>query len=168
MAAEPSTATLSKEIIALLGDSKKTIATAESCTGGLLAGALTGVPGASIAVYGGFVTYSNSAKTRLVGVPSRLIRDHGAVSSHVARSMAEGARSTARTDVGVAITGIAGPTGGTEKKPVGLVFVGVATDEGTEVVEKRFGPIGREDIRAASVHAALELVLKALTAETQG
>jgi nicotinamide-nucleotide amidase len=168
MTGQPSTAAASREVVALLTELKLTIATAESCTGGLLAAALTGVPGASETVYGGFITYANSAKTKLIGVPARLIRDHGAVSSQVARTMAEGARSTAQTSIGVGITGIAGPTGGTEKKPVGLVYVAVATADATEFVESRFGTIGRDKVRAKSVDAALALLLKMLSPNEDG
>jgi nicotinamide-nucleotide amidase len=165
--AERSTATIAKEVVALLTDRKLTIATAESCTGGLLAGALTGVPGASEVLYGGFITYANQAKTQLIGVPARMIRDHGAVSVQVARAMADGARSTARTDVGVGVTGIAGPTGGTQKKPVGLVYVAVATEHGTKVAEYRFDTAGRDAVRAGSVDAALELILVTLAEDVE-
>ena len=154
---------LATEIIALLTDSKQTIALAESCTGGLLSAALTGVPGASVAVYGGFVTYSNAAKTRLIGVPPRLIRDYGAVSTQVARAMANGARTTAGTNVAVSVTGIAGPTGGSDTKPVGLVHIAVATEHDTTVREFRFGTVSRDEVRSRSVDAALELLLEVLS-----
>jgi nicotinamide-nucleotide amidase len=138
---------------------KLTIATAESCTGGLIGGALTSISGSSDVVYGGFITYANTAKSDMIGVPARLIRDYGAVSAQVARAMADGARNRGRVDLAVAATGVAGPTGGTEKKPVGLVYLACATHEGTRVVEKRFGDLGRDAIREASVLAALELVI---------
>lgn len=144
------------------------IATAESCTGGLVAGALTSVPGSSAVVYGGFVTYSNEAKTQMIGVPERTIRDYGAVSSQAARAMADGARNRGNVDVAVSITGIAGPDGGSEKKPVGLVYFGCATHEGTRVVEKRFGDLGRDGIREASVRAALELVREVVAQGVHG
>ena len=160
-----STGSLSKALIAELIARKLTVATAESCTGGLFTGALTSVPGSSDTVYGGFITYANAAKTKFIGVPARQIRDYGAVSSQVARSMAEGARSTARTDIGVGITGVAGPGGGSDKKPVGLVYVAVATKEATHFVENRFGEIGRNEVRAKSVEAALELLLEVLSTE---
>jgi nicotinamide-nucleotide amidase len=144
--------------VAALKAGEMNVATAESCTGGLIAGALTSVPGSSAVVYGGFVTYANAAKTNLINVPARLIRDYGAVSSQVARAMADGARNRARVDIGIAVTGIAGPDGGTEKKPVGLVYFACATHEGTRVIEKRFGGLGRDAIREASVLAALELL----------
>ncbi|MDV3250665.1 CinA family protein [Devosia sp. BK] len=159
---EPS---VSKHIIDLLRDSSKTIVTAESCTGGLIAAALTDVPGSSAAVHGGYITYSNAAKSRMIQVPSRLIHDYGAVSNQVARAMADGARNTARVDVAVSATGIAGPDGGTEKKPIGLVYVAVSTDLATVVIEHRFGDIGREAVRKATVAAALDLVHQVLTTD---
>ena len=138
------------------------IVTAESCTGGLIAGALTDVPGSSEAVHGGFVTYSNSAKSAMIGVPLDLIREHGAVSEPVARAMAEGARRTAGVAISIAVTGIAGPGGGTEGKPVGLVHFACATDEGTVVRVERFGDVGRQQVREATIMVALDLVVECL------
>ena len=142
-----------------LKTAKMTIATAESCTGGLIAGALTSISGSSEVVYGGFVTYANTAKSSMVGVQARLIRDYGAVSAQVARAMADGARSKGRVDLAISVTGVAGPTGGSEKKPVGLVYLACATHAGTRVIEKRFGDLGRDAIREASVLAALDLIV---------
>lgn len=159
---EPS---IGKRIIDLLRDTNKTIVTAESCTGGLIAAALTDVPGSSAAVHGGYITYSNAAKSRMIQVPSRLIHDYGAVSNQVARAMADGARNTARVDIAVSSTGVAGPDGGTEKKPVGLVYVAVSTDLATVVIEHRFGDIGRDEVRKATVAAALDLVMQVMTSE---
>lgn len=161
-APEPNTAT---RIIDLLRERNKTIVTAESCTGGLIAAALTDVPGSSAAVHGGYITYSNGAKSRMIQVPPRLIHDYGAVSNQVARAMADGARNTARVDIAVSATGIAGPDGGSEKKPVGLVYVAVSTDLATVVIEHRFGDIGREAVRKATVDAALELIHQVLTTD---
>ena len=154
-----------KRIIDILADAKKTIVTAESCTGGMIASALTDIPGASAAVYGGYVTYANSAKSRMIHVQARLIRDYGAVSNQVARAMADGARNTARADYAVAVTGIAGPDGGSDKKPIGLVYVAVSSELATVVIEHRFGDLGRDEIRKASVKAALDLVLQVLTSD---
>lgn len=151
-------AAAAKQAIAALKAADFTVATAESCTGGLVAGALTSISGSSAVVYGGFVTYDNAAKTNMIGVPARLIRDYGAVSAQVARAMADGARNRGRVDVTVSTTGIAGPDGGTEKKPVGLVYFACATHEGTRVIERRFGELGRDAIREASVLVALELL----------
>ena len=154
-----------REVLDILARDGKTIVTAESCTGGMIAAALTDIPGASQAFYGGYVVYANEAKARLIGVQPRLIRDYGAVSNQVARAMADGARNTAHADFAVAVTGIAGPDGGSEKKPVGLVYVAVSSELGTVVIEHKFGDLGRDAIRRASVQAALDLVLQVLTSE---
>lgn len=140
------------------------LVTAESCTGGLLAGLLTEIPGASACLERGLVTYSNAAKSSLLGVDADLITRVGAVSEEVARAMAEGALARAPVDVAVAITGIAGPDGGSAAKPVGLVHLAVATkDAATRVRECRFGSIGRLEIRLASLREALLLMHEALT-----
>jgi competence/damage-inducible protein CinA C-terminal domain len=154
-----------KQIIDILAERNQTIVTAESCTGGMIAAALTDIPGASAALYGGYVTYANTAKSRMIQVQPRLIRDYGAVSNQVARAMADGARNTARVDYAVAVTGIAGPDGGSEKKPVGLVYVAVSSELATVVIEHRFGDLGRDAIRKATVGAALDLVLQVLTSD---
>ena len=136
-----------------------TVSTAESCTGGLLAKMLTDVPGSSAYLVRGYVTYSNEAKTELLGVPSRLIESHGAVSEEVARAMALGCRERSGTDLAVSITGIAGPTGGSAEKPVGLIYVGLADASGVEVRRCRFGAyLPRESIRDRSCKTALNLV----------
>lgn len=154
-----------QQIIDLLAERNQTLVTAESCTGGMIASALTDIPGASAAIYGGYITYANSAKSRMIQVQPRLIGDYGAVSNQVARAMADGARNTARVDFAVAATGIAGPDGGTEKKPVGLVYVAVSSELATVVIEHRFGDLGRDAIRKATVEAALDLVLQVLTSD---
>jgi len=141
------------------------VATAESCTGGLVAGALTGVAGSSAVVDRGFVTYSNAAKTDLVAVPAALIAAHGAVSEPVARAMAAGAVERSAAGVTVAVTGIAGPGGGTADKPVGLVHFAAAGPAGLVHVEHRFGDLGREAVRLASVRVALGLLIDRLQAE---
>lgn len=165
MAARNTAAETGQKVLEILARDGKTIVTAESCTGGLIAAALTDIPGASQAFYGGYVVYANAAKTRLIGVQPRLIRDYGAVSNQVARAMADGARNTAHADFAVAVTGIAGPEGGSEKKPVGLVYVAVSSELGTVVIEHKFGDLGRDAIRKASVQAALDLVLQVLTSD---
>jgi nicotinamide-nucleotide amidase len=144
------------------------IVTAESCTGGLIAGALTDVPGSSDAVHGGFVTYANDAKEAMIGVPGALIESHGAVSEQVARAMAEGALRAAGVGVAVAVTGIAGPGGGTEGKPVGLVCFACATPERTSAAVERFGDIGRQQVREASIVRALDLVIEVLGVKLPG
>jgi nicotinamide-nucleotide amidase len=139
------------------------LATAESCTGGLIAAALTAVPGSSAAFERGFVTYSNDAKMELIGVPATLIAAHGAVSAEVARAMAEGALGASRADLAVSVTGVAGPDGGSAEKPVGLVHIGAARRGAATLHEEhRFGDIGRGSVREASVAAALALVRRVL------
>jgi nicotinamide-nucleotide amidase len=159
----PEIGKLAHEVIAALIANKLTIATAESCTGGLIAGALTSVAGSSDAVYGGFVTYANEAKIAMVGVPYALLHEFGAVSKEVALAMAEGALGAAGTHIAVAVTGIAGPGGGSADKPVGLVHFAVATGEATRHLKKSFDPNwSRDQIRHASVVEALKLVKKTI------
>lgn len=147
-----------RETLALFDAKGLRIVTAESCTGGLIAAALTAVPGSSAVVERGFVTYSNEAKAEAIGVPSELIVTHGAVSEPVARAMAEGALAHSRADIAVSVTGVAGPGGGSTDKPVGLVHFACARRGGANrQVERRFGDIGRDAIRAASVIQALDL-----------
>ncbi len=138
------------------------IATAESCTGGLVAGLLTEVAGSSAVVERGFVTYSNEAKSELIGVPMDLIIAHGAVSEPVARAMAQGALAHSRAQLSVAITGIAGPGGGTDTKPVGLVQFATAREGLIEATVRRFGDLGRAGIRRAAIVTALELLASRL------
>ncbi|MBB3019993.1 nicotinamide-nucleotide amidase [Microvirga lupini] len=139
------------------------IATAESCTGGLVAAMLTEISGSSAVVERGFVTYSNEAKTELVGVPADLIFTHGAVSEPVARAMAEGALAHSRADMAVGITGVAGPTGGTATKPVGLVHFGLARKGAPTIhLERRYGDLGRETVRRRAVEDALSLLEQAI------
>ena len=135
------------------------IATAESCTGGLIAAALTAVPGSSAVLERGFVTYSNAAKTAMLGVPADLIDLHGAVSEPVARAMAAGAVERSGASVSVSVTGVAGPGGGSNDKPVGLVHFGAAGPAEIVHAEHRFGDLGREAIRLESVRVALRLLL---------
>lgn len=144
------------------------LATAESCTGGMIAAALTDIAGSSDVVDRGFVTYSNDAKAEMIGVPADMIVTFGAVSKQVAIAMAEGAIRHSRAGVSIAVTGIAGPGGGSPEKPVGLVHIASAVkDHPTMHLECRFGDQGRAAIRHATVITALELVLSALKAPTQ-
>jgi nicotinamide-nucleotide amidase len=153
---------LAEEALRLARGAGLTIATAESCTGGLVSAALTDVPGSSDAMDRGFVTYSNAAKTEMLGVPADLIARHGAVSEEVARAMAEGSLLAAKAGVTVAITGVAGPGGGTEAKPVGLVhFAAARRGRPTIARERRFGDLGRAEIRKLSTLTALELLAEA-------
>jgi nicotinamide-nucleotide amidase len=137
------------------------LATAESCTGGLLAAALTEIPGASDVFERGFVTYSYPAKTAMLGVPLELLAAHGAVSEPVARAMAAGALARSDAQLAVSVTGVAGP-GGSESKPEGLVWLAAAGPAGVVAERRDFGPIGRARVRAASVEAALALLLQTL------
>lgn len=146
------------------------IATAESCTGGLISAVLTAVAGSSQVVDRGFVTYSNASKTEMLGVPAHLIAAHGAVSEPVARAMASGALAAApAAGVSVSVTGIAGPGGGSTEKPVGLVHIAVAvrTADGATMHHEacRFGDIGRDRVRADTVARALAMIGEALAAE---
>ena len=134
------------------------MATVESCTGGLIAGLITSVAGSSDVLDCGFVTYSNTAKTRMVGVPADLITRHGAVSEEVARAMAEGALGRSAAQISIAVTGVAGPGGGTAAKPVGLVHCAAArTGYPTLHRELRLGDIGRQEVRLETVRDALAL-----------
>jgi nicotinamide-nucleotide amidase len=149
-------------LIETLRGKNKTVATAESCTGGLVAAAITSIAGASDVFGCGFVTYADAAKTSMIGVDAGLIRRHGAVSAEVAKAMAEGALSASGADLAVSITGIAGPGGGSAEKPVGLVFVGTSSLTGeTHVRRFEFGDIGREAVRLATVREALKLLEEA-------
>jgi len=151
--------TLARAVIETASGRGLTVVTAESCTGGLVAGALTGIPGSSAVFERGLISYSNAGKTDLLGVPAELIESHGAVSEAVARAMAEGAIARSRATVSVSVTGIAGPGGGSFAKPVGLVHFGAVGPDGAVHAERRFGDIGREGVRMASVRVALELLL---------
>ena len=140
------------------------LATAESCTGGLIAAALTAIAGSSDVVERGFVTYSNEAKTDLLGVSAALIERHGAVSEAVALAMAEGALAHSRADIAVSVTGIAGPGGATPNKPVGLVHLGCARRGRPTILEQRVFPGDRAAIREQSVALAFALIRRQLTA----
>ncbi len=148
-------------VIRELVQRKQTVALAESCTGGLVAHRLTNVPGASAAVMAGLVTYSNEAKQRLLGVPADILATQGAVSEATARAMAEGARLRNGVDYAIAITGIAGPSGGTPDKPVGTVFIGLASAQGTRV-QRQLNRLDRESFKQATAQQALDLLRRAL------
>jgi nicotinamide-nucleotide amidase len=152
---------LAAELLNISRERGITVATVESCTGGLVCGALTAIAGSSSMVLGGLVTYSNEAKTTLADVPAELILRHGAVSEPVARAMAEGGRERLSARLAVSITGVAGPDGGSEEKPVGLVHFACAGADRTLHREKRFGALGRDEIRRLSVLEALDLLREA-------
>ncbi|SDR05523.1 CinA family protein [Pseudovibrio sp. Tun.PSC04-5.I4] len=146
-------------LISLFAEREIKIATAESCTGGLLAGLLTEVPGSSAVFDRGFVTYSNEAKHEMIGVPIDLLMSYGAVSSEVAKAMASGAHFCSNADVAISITGIAGPDGGTKDKPVGLVHFGFsADDKETGHIQCLFENTGRDGIRYQALVQALEIL----------
>jgi nicotinamide-nucleotide amidase len=151
-----------KTLIDLYRAKRLRIATAESCTGGMIAAAITDIAGSSDVFERGFVTYSNEAKTEQVGVPADLIAHHGAVSVHVAREMAVGALKHSRADVAVAVTGIAGPGGGSESKPVGLVYLAVARRNSDPAIERHQFHGDRAAIRQATVERALEMLAEAV------
>jgi len=151
-------------IVRLLAERRQTLALAESCTGGYIAHRVTNVPGASAIFTAGLVTYSNAAKQRFLGVRPETLEKHGAVSEAVAREMAEGARSAAQTDYAISVTGIAGPGGGTPEKPVGTVFIAVASPKETRAW-RRFNPGERLAFKQATSDQALAELLALIEAE---
>ena len=156
----------SKLLIQICQSSSLTIATAESCTGGLLSACITEIPGSSSVFQGGFVPYSNYAKVTTLSVSAELIKKVGAVSEEVACAMAIGALNRAETDLAVSITGVAGPGGGTNLKPVGLVHFGIATKHIAPHNEKHVFPGDRYNVRLQAVEMALELLLRSTAAYT--
>lgn len=151
-----------KELVYALRNKRLMVATAESCTGGLVAAAITDIPGSSEVFDRGFVTYANAAKHEMLGVPQHVIDAHGAVSAETARAMAVGGLAHSRADICVAITGVAGPGGGTAEKPVGLAHFACARRGGAvHLLERRFADNGRAAIRAAAVAQALDLLIDA-------
>jgi nicotinamide-nucleotide amidase len=153
--------TLSDATVQALIARKKTIATAESCTGGLIAAALTDVAGSSAAVMEGAVVYSNDAKVRTCGVKAETLAQFGAVSAETAAELADGIRKRAGTSIGLSVTGIAGPGGGSEAKPVGLVFFGIATEKGVKTEKKHFTGFDRNGVRERAAMYALDLIRRA-------
>ena len=158
---------LENVVVRLLTEQKKTVAFAESCTGGNISHRLTNVPGASLVFAGGVVSYANSAKEKLLGVRAETLREHGAVSESVAREMAAGARAQFGSDFALAVTGIAGPGGGSAEKPVGTVFIGLASAQGVRV-ERRLNPWDRLTFKDVTATQALELLRQALLPGTPG
>ena len=152
-----------KQVIELARTRGVKIATAESCTGGLIAGALTDIAGSSAVIDRGFVTYSNSAKMEMLEVSPETLQAHGAVSSQTAQQMAEGALAHSQASLTVSVTGIAGPGGGSADKPVGLVWFGLAqAGKPTRTLSRKFGDVGRDRVRALTVEQALRLLIDAL------
>ena len=161
--------TLAEAVGGMLIDAKRTVATAESCTGGWLAKSLTDLSGSSAYFARGYVTYSNQSKTELLGVPAGLIGQYGAVSEEVAKAMAMGCKARAETDFAIGITGIAGPTGGSAEKPVGLVHIALAGPKGTEARKLSFGEhLQRRQIRDRATKVALNMLRLAILAQMRG
>jgi nicotinamide-nucleotide amidase len=156
--------TLEAAVGAMLRASSKTLALAESCTGGLIGHRITNVPGSSDYLLASLVTYSNEAKIRLLGVPEAMIAERGAVSEETAREMAEGVRAACGADVGISVTGIAGPTGGTETRPVGLTYIAVSDDAGTVVEEHRLRG-DRPMVKERAAQTALYMLYRRLRGE---
>lgn len=153
---------LAERVIAACLSKRLRLATAESCTGGLIAGCLTSVPGASDVLQHGIVSYANEAKINFLGVNPRQLEEFGAVSEPVARAMAEGAIAGGGADIAVSVTGIAGPGGGSEEKPVGLVHMAAARRERETLHERHLFQGDRERVREQAIAAALQLILKAV------
>lgn len=149
---------LAQQIVATASARGLMLATAESCTGGLVSAAITAIPGSSAVLDRGFVTYSNEAKAEMLGVSVKILSDHGAVSQAVAVAMAEGAVAHSRANFSVSVTGVAGPGGGSVDKPVGLVHFAASGPKGVIHRVERFGDLGRDEIRQASVRVALEML----------
>ena len=161
---EAETLTLAQSVLAACRARGWHIATAESCTGGLVAAALTAIAGSSDVVERGFVTYSNEAKSELLGIPAETLAKHGAVSAETAAAMAQGAVARAPVDLAVSVAGIAGPGGATPTKPIGLVLFGLARRDGTCRTERHVFPGDRSEVRQAALERALQL----LDAEARG
>jgi nicotinamide-nucleotide amidase len=152
-------------VVKLLKRRKETLATAESCTGGLIADSITNVPGASEVFLAGYVTYANTSKTDTLNVDPKFIEKHGAVSEPIARAMAEGARTRAGSTYGLATTGIAGPSGGSGEKPIGTVYIALASAQSAAVVKKFFFPTDRKTFKQLATAAALDLLRRRVLKE---
>lgn len=153
---------IEKQLVEILSKKRYTIATAESCTGGMVAAKIINSPGASSVFNEGYITYSNEAKNRILKVEDTILEKYGAVSEQCAKQMAEGCRDNAKADIGIATTGIAGPDGGTENKPVGLVFLACAI-EGETFVEKHIFKGSRNDVRQQAVRRVIEMSIEKIT-----
>jgi nicotinamide-nucleotide amidase len=162
------TAKAAKLLGAALSASGKTLAVAESCTGGLLGGAITSIPGSSLYFSGGVVTYANSAKISLLGIPPDLVAARGAVSREAALAMAEGVLSLFRADLAIAVTGVAGPGGGSRGKPVGTVWLAVVALGGVRYAHRFRFPGGREAVRRETVRASLGAAIDVLRDAVEG
>lgn len=162
MSLNPQIIDLAKKVVCHAKDEALTIATAESCTGGLISAALTEISGSSAVFDRGFITYSNQAKMDMLGVSRETLAAHGAVSTQTARAMALGALAHSKARLAVSVTGIAGPKSDDSAKPVGLVYIATAYGDNVIVVENQFGDLGRQGVREATVVKALEMLLDAI------
>ncbi len=156
-------ARIETRVVRLLSERGLTLAVAESCTGGLIGHLLTNVPGSARCFVGGVAAYHGRAKTALLGVPAETLREHGSVSAEAAVAMARGVRERLDTDIGVGVTGIAGPTGGSEARPVGLVYLALTSRDGRTLARREVWTGDREANKAQSAQAALELIEQYLT-----
>ena len=154
---------LSAELVETGRARGKTLATAESCTGGLIGAAITSAPGSSSVFYGGIIAYHNAVKTGQLGVSPETIKTHGAVSQAVSEEMAAGCRARLNVDIAVSVTGVAGPSGGSAEKPVGTVWIGLATADGVTSRQHNFPDMSRNKVRDQTCLAALETMLAALS-----
>lgn len=159
MKIDPELPEIANYVLIKLREAGLKVATAESCTGGLISSLLTSIAGSSNVFERGFVTYSNKSKSEQIGVDEKLIEEFGAVSSQTAMAMAAGCLDNSDANISAAVTGIAGPDGGTQDKPIGLVYIAVAGPEGMFVEELKFGNIGRDEVRNQSAIAALEMIV---------
>jgi len=153
---------LSRKLGLALARKKLTLAVAESCTGGLIGAAITAIPGSSSYFRGGVIAYDNGVKQRVLGVPARVLKKQGAVSTRTVVAMARGAQKVISADCAIAVSGVAGPGGGTKEKPVGLVYIGIAVKKRVRAFEERFEGT-REQVREQTVKRAMERLLEALT-----
>ena len=151
-----------KTIITLASEKGLTIATAESCTGGLIGAAITAIPGSSAVFKGGIIAYDNAVKTKLLGVSPSVLGKYGAVSQKTAERMAAGVRERIGVDIAISVTGIAGPGGGTQDKPIGTVWIGLATKDGVSATRFDYGDIGRNKVRDVTCMDALKAFTGAL------
>jgi PncC family amidohydrolase len=160
---QPSISFLANKLGRRLAEKKLTLSVAESCTGGMIGAAITAIPGSSEYFFGGVISYSNKVKHSVLGVPEHVLEKKGAVSAETVRAMAKGAQRLCKTDCAIAVSGIAGPDGGTIKKPVGLVYVGIGSGKKVRSFEYRFKG-GREQVRRQTVEKALERMIEELEA----
>ena len=150
------------QVLKICGEKHMRVATAESCTGGLISALLTEIPGSSVVIGRSFVTYSNRAKHEILNVPAELLQQHGAVSEEVVRAMAQNTFDMTSAHLTIAVSGVAGPGGGSAEKPAGTVHMATANENGVHHIRQSFGDIGRTEVRLATVDAAMDMLLAQL------